>query len=107
MASSHSPGARGHKPGRPSLVPKVWLTEAFRGQTATLERLRLHRQLDTALTQGPDPLHLASVPGLDPKTAIRYAQNARMLLVTAAEQHDPLRAWGKPVKRRAGTSPAE
>ena len=70
-------------------VSKVWLTGSFRGQAATLERLRVHRQLDEALTQGPDPLHLASVFGLDPKTAIRYAENARALLVTAAEQQDP------------------
>ena len=70
-------------------VSKVWLTGSFRGQAATLERLRVHRQLGEALTQGPDPLHLASVFGLDPKTAIRYAENARALLVTAAEQQDP------------------
>ncbi len=69
-------------------VSKVKLTESFRGQTATLERLRVHRQLDEALTQGPDPLHLASVFGLDPKTAIRYAENARQLLITAAEEQD-------------------
>jgi hypothetical protein len=25
--------------------------------------------------------------GLDPKTAIRYAKNARQLLITAAEEH--------------------
>jgi len=50
-------------------VSRVWLTTAFRGQTATLERLRVQRQLDEALTQGPDPLHLAAVFGLDPKTA--------------------------------------
>ena len=49
-------------------VSKVWLTESFRGQAATLERLRVHRQLDEALTQGPDPLHLASMFGLDPKS---------------------------------------
>ena len=54
-----------------------------------MERLRVHRQLDEALTQGPDPLHLASVFGLDPKTAIRYAENARALLVTTAEEQDP------------------
>jgi len=70
-------------------VSKVSLTKSFRGQAATLERLRVHRQLDEALTQGPDPLHLASVFGLDPKTAIRYADNARQLLITAAEEHDP------------------
>ena len=70
-------------------VSKVSLTKSFRGQAATLERLRVHRQLDEALAQGPDPLHLASVFGLDPKTAIRYAENARQLLITAAEEQDP------------------
>ena len=62
---------------------------ALRGQAATLERLRVDRQLQEALACGPDPLHLAAMFGLDPKTAIRYAENARMLLVTAAEQQDP------------------
>jgi hypothetical protein len=62
---------------------------ALRGQAATLERLRVDRQLQEALAHGPDPLHLAAMSGLDPKTAIRYAENARMLLVTAAEQQDP------------------
>jgi len=27
--------------------------------------------------------------GLDPKTVVRYAENARQLLTTAAEEHDP------------------
>ncbi|MEV4179781.1 hypothetical protein [Nonomuraea sp. NPDC049709] len=58
-------------------VSKVHLTESFRGQAATLERLRVNRQLDEALACGPDPLHLAAVFGLDPKTAIRYADSAR------------------------------
>ena len=58
----------------------------LRGQAATLERLRVDRQLEEALAHGPDPLHLAAVFGLDPKTAIRYAENARLLLETSAEQ---------------------
>jgi integrase len=62
---------------------------ALRGTAVTLERLRVDRQLQEALAVGPDPLHLASVFGLDPKTAIRYAENARQLLVTAAEEQDP------------------
>jgi hypothetical protein len=70
-------------------VSKVSLTKSFRGQAATLERLRVHRQLDEALARGPDPLHLAAIFGLDPKTAIRYAENARQLLITAAEEQDP------------------
>ena len=62
---------------------------ALRGQAATLERLRVDRQLQEALACGPDPLHLAAMFGLDPKTAIRYAENARHLLITTAEEQDP------------------
>lgn len=58
---------------------------ALRGHTATLERLRVDRQLEEALTHGPDPLHLAAVFGLDEKTAIRYAASARQLLETEIE----------------------
>ena len=65
------------------------LTAPFRRQTATLEALRVDRQLDEALTHGPDPLHLAVVFGLDETTAIRYSQAARKLLHTPAEQHGP------------------
>jgi site-specific recombinase XerD len=70
-------------------VSKVWLTTAFRRLDATLERLRVDRQLDEALSHGPDPLHLAAVFGLDDKTAIRYADSARQLLQGTAEDHDP------------------
>ena len=64
-------------------------TTALRGKAATLERLRVDRQLQEALACGPDPLHLAAMFSLDPKTAIRYAENARQLLITAAEEYDP------------------
>jgi len=57
-----------------------WIKATFRGQDATLERLRVDRQLEEALTHGPDPLHLAAMFGLDPTTAIRYATAARQLL---------------------------
>jgi integrase len=67
---------------------------ALRGTAITLEKLRVDRQLQEALAVGPDPLHLASVFGLDPKTAIRYAENARQLLVAAAEEQDPARSRG-------------
>jgi len=70
-------------------VSENWLTETCRGLTATLERLRADRQLEEALTRGPDPLHLAAVFGLDDTTAIRYATIARQLLETPAEQHHP------------------
>jgi hypothetical protein len=69
-------------------VSSVWVTKELRGQVATLERLRVDRQLEEALINGPDPLHLAAVFGVDQKTAIRYAASARQLLDTAAEdQH--------------------
>ncbi|WP_057229812.1 MULTISPECIES: site-specific integrase [unclassified Kitasatospora] len=58
---------------------------ALRGQAATLEKLRVDRQLEEALIHGPDPLHLAEVFGLDEKTAIRYANSARQLLEQPAE----------------------
>ncbi|WP_214417328.1 hypothetical protein [Sphaerisporangium fuscum] len=58
-------------------------------QAATLERLRMDRILEEALACGGDPLHLASVFGLDTKTAIRYADSARELLTTRAEEQDP------------------
>src|SRR6266566_599075 len=89
-ASTHS---RSERPvaviQRSSARYRHWPFRCCSSPAATLERLRVHRQLDEALTQGPDPLHLASVFGLDPKTAIRYAGNARQLLITAAEEHDP------------------
>jgi integrase len=69
-------------------VTELWGKHELRGRAATLERLRVDRQLEEALTHGPDPLHLATVFGLDPKTAIRYAENARVLLVTTAEEQD-------------------
>ncbi|MFG2987364.1 hypothetical protein ACGFYQ_40095 [Streptomyces sp. NPDC048258] len=61
---------------------KLWTTRPTRNLTATLERLRVDRQLEEALTHGPDPLHLALVFGIDEKTAIRYADSARRLLKT-------------------------
>ncbi|MGI5479284.1 hypothetical protein [Streptomyces lavendofoliae] len=64
-----------------------WISAPMRGQDTTLERLRVDRQLEEALTHGPDPLHLAEVSGLDEKTAMRYADSARALLEQAAEQH--------------------
>ncbi len=58
----------------------------MRGQDATLERLRVDRQLEEALAHGPDPLHLAEVFGLDEKTAMRYADSARRLLERPVER---------------------
>jgi integrase len=60
-----------------------WISAAMRGQDATLERLRVDQQLEEALAHGPDPLHLAEVFGLDEKTAMRYADSARQLLLAS------------------------
>ncbi|MCY0932568.1 hypothetical protein OTB20_41960 [Streptomyces sp. H27-H1] len=66
-------------------VGQLWATEATRNLSANLERLRVDRQLEEALTHGPDPLHLSLVFGIDEKTAIRYAASARQLLEQSAE----------------------
>jgi site-specific recombinase XerD len=70
-------------------VGKVWLTKPFWGLEATLERLHADRQLEESLVQGPDPLHLAAVFGVHYNTAIRYANAARQLLTTMAEEQAP------------------
>lgn len=70
-------------------VTQHWIAASFRGQDVTLEQLRVDRQLEEALTQGPDPLHLCLVFGLDEKTAIRYADAARQLLESPIERHTP------------------
>jgi integrase len=72
MVSKHS--ALGTGP-----VSAPWIRD-LRGLPATLDRLRIDRQLEEALACGADPLHLAAVFGMDTSTAIRYAANARQLL---------------------------
>jgi site-specific recombinase XerD len=71
-------------------VSENWLGGLFRSLGTTLEQLRVDRQLDEALTAGPDPLHLAAVFGIDDTTAIKYAAAARHLLANAA-QDEPAR----------------
>jgi len=61
-------------------VSHPWANRILRGLPATLERLRIDRQLEEALTHRADPLHLAMVFDLDESTAIRYAASARQLL---------------------------
>jgi hypothetical protein len=67
--------ALGHGP-----VSAPWANRILRGLPATLERLRIDRQLEEALTHRADPLHLAAVFDLDESTAIRYAASARQLM---------------------------
>ena len=66
-------------------VSPAWMARTFGGLGSTLEQLRVDRQLDEALTRGPNPLHLAAVFDIDAKTAVRYANNARQLLPTGSE----------------------
>jgi len=72
LISKHS--ALGRAP-----VSAPWIRE-LRGLPATLDRLRIDRQLEEALACDADPLHLAAVFGGDTTTAIRYATNARHIL---------------------------
>ena len=67
---------------------RTWVNSALRGHAATIETLRVDRQLEEAMSTGADPLHLAATFGLDPATAVRYASSARQLLQTAAEQQN-------------------
>jgi len=62
-----------------------WIKKHFTGLTATIEQMRTDRQLEEALSAGPDPLHLAAVFGISHQTAIRYAHAARQLLTDTSE----------------------
>lgn len=68
--------ALGHGPVSHTLVLNL------RGLAATIERLRIDRQLDEALAAAGDPLHITAVFGISESAAIRYATNARILLQT-------------------------
>ena len=82
-------------------VSRTWVNATLRGHAATIEALRVDRQLEEAMATGADPLHLAATFGLDPGTAVRYASSARQLLQTAAEEQDPA---GFPANPRAGSA---
>jgi hypothetical protein len=59
---------------------------------ATIEQLRIDRQLEEALATGADPLHLITVFGIDESTAIHYAANAPAPSVQPAKRADQLAA---------------
>ncbi|MEU2873493.1 hypothetical protein ABZ769_30550 [Streptomyces olivoreticuli] len=67
-------------------VSQRWLRERFPGFGVTLNQVRMDRQLEEALTRGPDALHLAAVFGISEGAAMRYANAARQLLATSIEQ---------------------
>ncbi|WP_436501688.1 hypothetical protein [Actinokineospora sp. HUAS TT18] len=62
-----------------------WLNTEFRAIGATPTQLRVDRQLEEAISHGPDPLHLVAVFGIAENTAVRYATAARQLLTTTVE----------------------
>ena len=82
-------------------VSRTWVNATLRGHAATIEALRVDRQLEEAMATGADPLHLAATFGLDPGTAVRYASSARQLLQTPAEQQD---LAGFPANPRTGSA---
>lgn len=61
-------------------VSDYTIIQLFAGLRATLDRLRVDRQLEEALSHGPDPLHLAAVFGISHHTAMRYSEAARQIL---------------------------
>jgi integrase len=61
-------------------VSPYWMRARLRGLGATLNQIRIDRQLEEALAVGPDPLHLAVVFGISESTAVRYAAAVRQLL---------------------------
>lgn len=70
-------------------VSAGYLAPVERGLPATLDRLRIDRQLEEALTSGGDPLAVVEVFGVSTSAAIRYAINAHALL---ARPHDASRS---------------
>jgi integrase len=67
-------------------VSEVWVSHSLRGLEASIERLRIDRQLEEAMASRADPLHLARVFNISETTAVRYAENARQLL---QRPHEP------------------
>lgn len=68
-------------------VSAVWVGRILRGLPATIERLRIDRQLEEAIVSGADPLLLAQMFGVSGTTAVRYAENARVLLESPDGTH--------------------
>jgi hypothetical protein len=64
-------------------ISSYTLTHLFRPPLPGLDRVRRDRQLEEALSRGPDPLHLAIMFGISGTTAAFYADTARQLLEQA------------------------
>jgi len=66
-------------------VSEWWLKHQLGGTAATMNAIRMDRQLEEALARGPDALHLTVVFGISDGAAVRYAEAARRLLPTRIE----------------------
>jgi hypothetical protein len=83
------------QPQQPPLIEKH-----FTGLTATIEQMRTDRQLEEALSAGPDPLHLAAVFGISHQT--------QSVALTRPASSSPNRYWCSddgPLRRRASSPP--
>jgi site-specific recombinase XerD len=63
-----------------------WLKHLMPELPVPLNKIRMDRQVEEALSCGPDPLRLAAVFGIAENTAVRYANAARQLLESEIEQ---------------------
>lgn len=86
--------------GKP--VSATFLSSLFRQTGVTLDRMRMDRYLEEALTYGPDPLHIQSMFGLSEPAAIRYTNHAKRLIGPTA---DPSTTYvSQPLHFRARTN---
>lgn len=69
-------------------VSEYWLDTVFRGLpgSVTARRLREDRIIEEGIVARADPLHLAAVFSIEPRTGQRYATAARETITIAAQQ---------------------
>jgi hypothetical protein len=79
-----------------------WFKLVFRGQAATISRLRQDRILEELQAAGPDPLHVAAIFGVHSTTATRYADAVRIRIEEAAAATSDDRPNSTPGTPRAG-----
>jgi hypothetical protein len=59
-----------------SPVSEYWFNKLFRGLPVTAQRLREDRLIEEGIAHNADPLHLAAVFAITPRTGLRYATAA-------------------------------
>lgn len=63
-------------------VSEYWFNKLFRGLPVTAQRLREDRLIEEGIARSADPLHLAAVFAIGPRTGLRYATAAHNTLTT-------------------------